>query len=438
MGRQLPPASAGRLSLVAVRHRVLWMVGLASAAALALYLAWLSHQPQMDFQVYRMGGAHVFGSGLYSSEITVQGRSLLFTYPPFAAAVFWPLSNLSTFVGQSTWDALNLAALAALIVVSIAAARGRRPVRTDWRTALILLAPIGLILYPVRIDLALGQINILLTLMIVADLTMGVGCRGRYLPRGVLVGAAVAIKLTPLVFIAYLVVSRQWRTARNATLSFVATSGALFAVNPRASWLYFTRDAFDVGRIGNSQLLGNQSLHGAFTRGHLSLSTLQFDLISAVLLCVGVTLAAVAYRRSSALLAVLVCAGTGLMLSPISWTHHYVWIAPVLIWLVVGVDRPARGGRWALAAAVPFIVMLPFTSNGSGVLWYVRANAYVIATMAFLAMVAIMLFLRRRTRVNDRETVGVVHEGRYDRVDGQIQTVGSANGSGSNGAEVRI
>ncbi len=193
-----------------------------------------------------------------------------------------------------------------------------------------------------------------------------------------------------------------------------------------------------MGRIGNSQLLGNQSLHGAFTRGHLSLSTLQFDLISAVLLCVGVTLAAVAYRRSSALLAVLVCAGTGLMLSPISWTHHYVWIAPVLIWLVVGVDRPARGGRWALAAAVPFIVMLPFTSNGSGVLWYVRANAYVIATMAFLAMVAIMLFLRRRTRVNDRETVGVVHEGRYDRVDGQIQTVGSANGSGSNGAEVRI
>ena len=149
----------------------------------------------------------------------------------------------------------------------------------------------------------------------------------------------------------------------------------MFAVNPRASWLYFTKDAFDVGRIGNSQLLGNQSLHAALTRGHLSLSSLHFDLVCAVLLCVGVTLATVAYRRSSALLAVLICAATGLMLSPISWTHHYVWIVPVLIWLVAGVDRPAWGELWALAAALPFIVVLPFTSSGSGVLWYVRANA---------------------------------------------------------------
>ncbi len=392
---------------------MLWVVGFASAAALALCLAWLSHQPQMDLQVYRMGGEHVFGSGLYSSEITVQGRSLLFTYPPFAAVLFWPLSGLSTFIGQITWDALNLAALAALIVVSIAAARARTPVRTDWRTALLLLAPMGLLLYPVRIDLALGQINIMLTLMIVADLTMGVRCRGRNVPRGVLVGLAAAIKLTPLVFIAYLVVSRQWRTARNATFSFVAATGAMFAVDPRGSWLYFTKDALDVGRIGNRQLLGNQSLRAAITRGHVALSSWHVALVCILLLCVGVTLAAAAYRRSSALLAVLICAATGLMLSPISWTHHYVWIVPVLIWLVAGVDRPARGERWALAAALPFVVMLPFTSRGSGVLWYVRANIYVIATMAFITLIAIMLSLRGHATVHRREGVG---EGRVINV----------------------
>ncbi len=419
--RRRPSASAWRLSIIAVGPPALWVVGFASAATLALYLVWLSHQPQMDFQVYRMGGEHVFGSGLYSSEITVQGQHLLFTYPPFAAAVFWPLSSLSTCVGQITWDAFNLAALAALIVVSIAAARTRRPVHADWRTSLLLLAPMGLLLYPVRIDLALGQINIVLTLMILADLTMGVRCRGRYLPRGVLVGLAAAIKLTPLVFIAYLVVSRQWRTARNATLSFVAATGAMFAVNPGASWLYFTKDAFNVGRIGNSQLLGNQSLHAALTRGHLSLSSLHFDLVCAVPLCVGVTLATVAYRRSSALLAVLTCAATGLMLSPISWTHHYVWIVPVLIWLVAGVDRPAWGELWALAAALPFIVVLPFTSSGSGVLWYVRANAYVLATMVFVVLIAVMFSRRHHTTVTERERVEPVHEGDIDRRASYVQ-----------------
>lgn len=408
--RRRPPASAWRLFGIALRSRVLWAAGFASAASLALYLVWLSHQPQMDFQVYRMGAEHVFGSGLYSSEITVQGRPLLFTYPPFAAVLFWPLSNVSTFAGQVIWDVFNLAALAALIVVSISAARGRRPTRADWRTALLLLGPIGLLLYPVRIDLALGQVNIVLTLMIVADLTMGVRCWGRCLPRGVLVGLAAAIKLTPLVFIAYLVVSRQWRIARNATLGFVATIGAMFALNPRASWLYFTKDAFDVGRIGNSQLLGNQSLHAAITRGHLSLSGADFDLVCVVLLCIGVTLAAVAYRHSSALLAVVLCAATGLMLSPISWTHHYVWIVPCLIWLVAGVDRPTGGEWWALAAALTFVVMLPFTSSGSGLVWYVRANAYVVATMLFMVLTAIMLSLRNHTAVNHRVLVELVDD----------------------------
>src|ERR1700736_229654 len=109
----------------------------ASAAILAVYYAWFAHLTQMDFQVYRMGGQHVFGSGLYSAHITLLGRHLLFTYPPIAAALFWPLSRVSVYAGQTIWDAINLVALTALIAVSIAAARCRKLVRSDWRTALI-------------------------------------------------------------------------------------------------------------------------------------------------------------------------------------------------------------------------------------------------------------------------------------------------------------
>jgi hypothetical protein len=101
----------------------------------------------------------------------------------------------------------------------------------------------------------------------------------------------------------------------------------------------------------------------------------------------------VAYRHSSLLLAVLVCAATGLLLSPISWLHHYVWIVPALIWLAVGTDRPARGAWWALVAALTFVVP-PTAAAGSGPLWFVRDDAYVVATLVFIGLVGVMLWTR--------------------------------------------
>src|ERR1700730_5593129 len=83
--------------LVSFEPITLWVLGFASAAILAVYYAWFAHLTQMDFQVYRMGGQHVFGSGLYSSHITLLGRHLLFTYPPIAAALFWPLSRVYVY-----------------------------------------------------------------------------------------------------------------------------------------------------------------------------------------------------------------------------------------------------------------------------------------------------------------------------------------------------
>ena len=385
-------------SLVTWHPVALWAAAFTSASIITYLLALVAHVPQMDFQVYRMGAQHVLAGGLYSAEITVIGQHLLFTYPPLAAILFWPLAHVSIFGGQTIWDVTDLVALTALIAVSIAAARSGNVVRSDWRTALILLAPVGFLLYPVRYNLALGQINVVLVLMIVADLTIGVSWRGRELPKGILVGVAAAIKLTPLIFLPYLVASRQWRPARNAALTFALATGAMFAVSPRASWLYFTKDAFDTTRIGSIDRLDNQTLHAALARAHLPMPPALFDLISLIVLCTGIGVAAVAYRRSSSMLGILVCAATGLMLSPISWFHHYVWIVPGLIWLVWGTDRPARGERWAMASALAFIVIPPIRGAGSGVLWYVQTNLYVITTLTFIGFAGAVLYIRSRTR----------------------------------------
>ena len=393
-------------TVVARRPVVPWVIALLSAVSMTAYMAWFAHLQQMDFQVYRMGGQHALSGGLYSSEITVLGRHLLFTYPPVAALVFQPVSHLSVHVGQAVWNAIDLLALTALIAVGIAAAHERTTVRSDWQTALLLLCPVGWLVYPVRETLLLGQINIVLVLMILTDLTIGASWRGRSLPKGVLVGLAAAIKLTPLIFIPYLVVTRQLRAARNAAVTFALVTGAMFAAAPHSSWVYFTKDVFETSRVGNAALTGNQTLREALARAHLPLSAVGFDLAAAAILAVGLVVAAGAHRRSSPMLGVLVCAATGLLLSPISWDHHYVWVVPALIWLLEGRDAPARAQIWALAAALVFVVMQPGAVEGSGVLWYLRANAYALATLAFLGLIATMLVAKRRQGVPD--SAGVV------------------------------
>ncbi len=333
----------------------LWALGCLSVATFALYAIALSRRSQIDFEVYRTGGEHVLGHGLYTTDVKAVGGNLLFTYTPLAAMMFWPFTLIPTWVGQLVWDVVNIASLTALVAVSSAAARRRPLQRSDWRLALIALAPVGLLIWPVRYGFRLGQINVVLVLMIVTDLTTGFSWRGRRLPRGVLVGMAAAIKLTPLIFIPYLLVTRQWVAARNAALTFLAATEAMMAVAPGASRGYFTRYVFDVRRIGSSAITNNQTVRAALARLALPVPHLVVDLLLVAVFCTGMALAALAYRRSSALLGILLCAATGLLVSPISWEHHYVWCVPLRVWLAFGIDRPRRGLLWAGLLAIIFM-----------------------------------------------------------------------------------
>lgn len=375
----------------------LWVLGGLSTTVLALYALALSFERQVDFEVYRMGGQHVFGTGLYTSHLTVFAGHFLFTYTPAAALLFWPLSHLSTWTGALIWDCANMAALAALIAVSSAAVRERQVARADWQLALIALAPVTLLLWPVRYGFDLGQVNVILVLMIVVDLTVGLSWRGRRLPEGTLVGIAAAIKLTPLIFIPYLLATRQWRAAKNAILAFVVFAAAVAAVAPRASWTYFSHYALDTGRIGPASIINNQTLRAGLARADLSPPHIVTDVLIVFVFSAGLALAAVAFRNSSRFLGILLCAATGLTISPISWQHHYVWCVPLLVWLIFGVDRPRRGLAWAALAGIVFMVPLPDQSTHLTALSYVRDNAYVISALGFVTLSSLMLWTRHRT-----------------------------------------
>lgn len=372
---------------------------LSVAGALGIAIASAAGR-QIDFDIYRMGGAHVLGQHLY--QIHLPHTDLPFTYPPFAALLFWPFTQLPVRVGQILWSVSTLAGLAALTAVSIRALRREWSVRRLWSIAFVLMLPI-LLLRPDLSTLNYGQVNIFIALMVLADLTGVVGLRSHELPRGVLLGIACSIKLTPLIFIPLLFLTRQFRAGLTALGTFVLCSLGALAVAPHSSWLYWSREVFDSKRSGNLLYVSDQNLSSALHRmAHATPSPALLDPLSLLVATCGLALAACAYRRSSPMLGILLCAATGLIVSPVSWYHHYVWIVPLLAWLLLGSDRPRGATWWALGSAALFwaapMWWVPDPQRGfGGPLVLLEGNSFFLATVAFLLLAVLLLWSRGRS-----------------------------------------
>ncbi len=188
--------------------RLQWLpaaVSVAGALGLSLYLAFRRYQ--VDIDVYRMGGQHVLSRDLYSLRFGNSG--LVFTYTPFAALVFAVLTlNLGIWALQDVWAVLNVVALAALIYLSMRIVVPRLQPKHAARWALLLLLP-ALALNPVFTTVGLGQINLVLCFLITWDLATHRRIGGRTLPLGIATGIAAAVKLTPLIFVPYLIITRR-------------------------------------------------------------------------------------------------------------------------------------------------------------------------------------------------------------------------------------
>jgi alpha-1,2-mannosyltransferase len=375
------------------------VLGLMSAAwALGMAIAGASGR-QVDFDVYRMGAAHVLGQHLY--DVRLPGLNLPFTYPPFAALLFWPFTPLPVYAGQRIWSLLNLVMLAALIAASIRAARPQWPHQRTWATAALVLFP-ALLLSPDLSTLDFGQVNFLIALLVLSDLTGVIRMGSHTLPRGVLLGIAAAVKLTPLLFIPFLLLTRQFRSGATALATFLSCSLGAAALAPHSSLLYWSKEAFDAKRSGNLLYISDQNLHSALQRMIAAPPPpLLLDSLTLLFAAAGLAVATWAYRTSSPMLGILLCAATGLIISPVSWSHHYVWVVPLLAWLVLATDRPRSGRWWALGAAALFwaapIWWVPNPQRGyGGPLVLLAGNAYFLAAVAFLLLASVLLWSRHQ------------------------------------------
>ncbi|MFF2847002.1 glycosyltransferase 87 family protein [Streptomyces sp. NPDC058001] len=314
---------------------------LPAAALLALSvlslaaLCFLQRVPMADALVYRAEGAAVAGGGdLYG--FTVTEWRLPATYPPFAALLFVPTTWLPVGIMKALFVAANIALTALLVRLSC------RLAGLPARGALVCAATSGALwLEPVFQTVVFGQINLALICLVLWDLTRPPGALG----KGFALGVAVGVKLTPAVFIIYLLLTRRVREAVVASAAFVGTVllGAL--VLPAASVEFWTRRLYETGRVGKAWIVDNQSLQGLIARltGDPA-PGLVWLLPALAVAATGLWLAQRAHRahpaRHPEAHGVLLAAGTALLVSPISWSHHWVWCVPLLALLV------AQGHRW--------------------------------------------------------------------------------------------
>jgi alpha-1,2-mannosyltransferase len=341
------PQSPARTAARSVR--VLGPVVLVVAVALyvAAYLRWPSLASQVDLLVYRFGAQRVWdGQDLYSVGMTGNATTMLFDYTPFAALCFLPLVGLSQPAVLALGLLLNVSCVGYLVRRMLVAA-GITATTHLWAMTATL---VGLIVWlePVRLSLQLGQINVLIMAIVVADVLTQPSRRW----TGIGIGVAAGIKLTPALFIVFLLVTGRRREAIVAGLTFIATIAVGFVVLPGDSTEFWLRGGFhDVRRI-SSDPLANTSLTGLLAR--LGWATGWETAAAVVFAVLALAVAAAMWRRGQPLLAVAIVGMASAAASPFSWSHHWVWFAPLLVHLgVLGFvhrSRMAALAMWMLAA----------------------------------------------------------------------------------------
>lgn len=367
---------------VALRSRAahaapaLALLALSFAALAALFAALDVAMP--DAVVYQAeGAAVVHGRDLYGFTIT-EGR-LPATYPPFAALLFVPTVWLPVPVLKAVFCAGNALLLAWLVHLSARLA-GRRAGLPPVCAATAL----AVWLEPVFQTFVYGQVNLAVTCLVLWDLTRPPGARG----KGALTGVAAGVKLTPGLFVLYLLLRGRVREAATATAAFAGTVAVGALALPAASADYWTRHLFDTGRVGKPWIVANQSLQGLVARvlGEPS-PGLAWSLPAVAVGVAGLWLAARARRERWG---VLLTGLTALLVSPISWSHHWVWCVPLIAVLL------AEGHRvLAVLTAVLFTVRTMWLVPRRGLELYLAwwqqplAAPYALLVPALLAAAAL-------------------------------------------------
>ncbi|MCC3654156.1 glycosyltransferase 87 family protein [Streptomyces sp. S07_1.15] len=409
----------------------------------------LANVTMIDLMVYRAEGwAARAGADLYAMRAT-ESR-LPNTYPPFAALLFMPLTLLGVEEMRALATAGNLALLVVLVHLTLRLVG--RPLWWPRPAVALALASAAVWSEPVWTTLRYGQINLLLAVLVVWDLSRRPGDAG-YRWAGLGIGIAAGLKLTPALFAVLLAVAgtvRGWqrlrgrrtgrpdrtgraglagrpggtggtgrtgfwnpllRQALTACAAFLGTVLLAAVALPRDSRRFWTEVMFNTDRPGLVEQTSNQSLRGVLARLlHTPDPGLWWAGAAAVVAVAGLAAGAAALLAGLDAWAAVACAMTALLVSPVSWSHHWVWCIPLLV--LLGSETLHRSGRrvWRAATAASALLFCSYA------LWWVphtpgaraelRQNGaqmllsagYPLCGAAFLGLTAVVAVRALRSR----------------------------------------
>jgi alpha-1,2-mannosyltransferase len=341
---RLPPAR--QLAIAAV----LFLLGTGSM----LFFKFRSGYVPGDLDIYRAAGTlALHGRAPYGPHF---GRGLRvdlpFTYPPFAAFAVIPLALQPARMAEVTWTVVNLLLLGTMVWWLFKPTLNRFGLGHPAFMALAISAFAWTV--PVAQTIAYGQVNLALAACCLVD------CTRTSRRRGILVGIAAAIKLTPGLFIVYFAATKQWAAALRATATFVVCQLLAAVVLPSGSRQYWFHLIFEADRPGNPLRFFNQSLYGAIHR--IGAPGWLWAPCVVVVVAAGIWRARRAHERGAEVAAVALVGLTAVLISPISWQHHAVWILMMFAVLATWATTPRRVALVALGLAA-FIVPVPQIGN---------------------------------------------------------------------------
>ncbi|MGO3150983.1 MAG: glycosyltransferase 87 family protein [Glutamicibacter ardleyensis] len=288
-----------------------------------------------DLSVYREGALTLLREpeALYGPFVgPVNSPGLPFTYPTFAAILFLPMAFFPY------WVSVTLTMAASIILTFFVAKDLATRVAGKWPALDSVLTPLTLtslmlMSAPFRDTVWFGQINILI--LGACYLTFV-----RYkslMPFVIAVGICAGIKLTPIAFLILPFAMRKWRAMFVGIATFIGTQlvGLIFQTqNTLDYWLDVVQDP---SRVGNVGYIDNVSLQGLLER--LNAPSLVW-----LILALGVGLSFVAllwklYGHQKPVVLLGIASACPLLVSPVSWSHHWVWLPVITFaWVVVALE----------------------------------------------------------------------------------------------------
>ncbi len=391
------------------------VLGFGAGLAASFDLARITDFP-VDMIIYRDGvRAFLSGDEMYSVPMQAGDLQLPFIYPPFGALVLVPLT---VFEWMDDYRAATFMILGSSLLILLCLHLVLRALLRDVEPRVRLMVTavtwaFTLLLEPVWLNASFAQINVVIMALVVLDLVP----RKRWLPQGWLIGVAAAIKLSPLAMLLYFLLRRDFRAIFTAAASFLLMTLAAAAVRWDATVEFFTTVLLGMGtgsEVGvDPAYTSNSSLKAMVmrffdTQAALDANGTALNIIWLVLslsvIGLGGWLMLALMRRDLHVDAWLVNALIMLLISPISWSHHWVWVAlllPVALWRWAAVlGRPTFLGVVLMVWGLVMLTDPPKWWFGDGVDVYalsifekILVSDYV--WFALLTMLGLALALRK-------------------------------------------